>query len=319
MGTATATPEARDAVTVVEVGPRDGLQNEDRTVPTATKVELIRRLVAAGARAVEVGAFVRPDRVPQMADSDEVIAGLALPPGVRAIALVPNTAGLERALRTGVTEVAVFAAASEAFSRANLGRSVRESLDMFRPVVEGARRAALRVRGYVSTVLGCPYQGPVPLDSVRTVVAALLDMGCDEISLGDTIGVGTPAQVHELLDALDGVLPLPMTAVHMHDTYGMGLANTLAAIEHGVRTVDTSVGGLGGCPFAGPGARGNLATEDLVYALRDSRLTTGLDLDALVAISWWLAEELDHDPPSRVAQALGRQRRRALQAPSTLD
>lgn len=312
-------PGLPERVTIYEVGPRDGLQNEKTIVPVADKAAFIARLAAAGLRTVEATSFVHPKWVPQLADAEELLAVMERAEGVRYPVLVPNERGLDRALRAGVTHIAVFASATESFARRNLNRTVAESLAMFAPVVTRAKENGLWVRAYVSMCFGDPWEGEVPIEQVVSVAVRLMELGCDELSLGDTIGVGTPAQVHELLDALDGVLPLPMTAVHMHDTYGMGLANTLAAIEHGVRTVDTSVGGLGGCPFAGPGARGNLATEDLVYALRGSRLTTGLDLDALVAISWWLAEELDHDPPSRVAQALGRQRRRALQAPSTLD
>lgn len=292
-------------VTIVEVGPRDGLQNEPGVVPAHVKVELIERLVAAGLRAIEVTSFVRPDRIPQLADGDEVAAALALPDDVRAIALAPNSAGLERAVRAGVGEVAVFVAASDEFNRRNVNRTTTEAIEMFRPVAEGARAAGVRVRGYVSTVLGCPYQGEVPLDDVCRVAEALVELGCEEISLGDTIGIGTPSGVRRLIARVREVVPVERLAAHMHDTYGMGLANSLAAIDEGVRVVDSSVGGLGGCPYAGPGARGNLATEDLVYALRDSEYDTGVDLDALVATSWWLARQLGRDPYARVATALG--------------
>lgn len=294
-----------ERVTIVEVGPRDGLQNEPGIVPSQVKVELIERLVAAGVSAIEVTSFVRPDRIPQLADGDEVAAALALPIDVREIALAPNAAGLARAIRAGIGEVAVFVAASDEFNRRNVSRSTVEAIEMFRPVAEGAREAGVRVRGYVSTVLGCPYQGHVPIDDVCRVAEALVELGCEEISLGDTIGIGTPWGVRRLVERVREVVPVERLAAHMHDTYGMGLANSLAAIDEGVRVVDTSVGGLGGCPYAGPGARGNLATEDLVYALLGSDYDTGVDLDALVATSWWLARQLGREPYARVATALG--------------
>lgn len=296
----------RPRVTVVEVGPRDGLQNEPGTVATGVKVELIQRLAAAGLQAIELTSFVRPDRIPQLADADEVARAVRLPPATRAIALTPNLAGLERAIDAGIDEVAVFAAASETFSRRNINRSIAESLDIFRAVAATARAAGLRVRGYVSTVVGCPYEGPIAPAAVASVAAALHEMGCHEISLGDTIGVGTRESVTRMLEHVARAVPVELLAAHMHDTYGMGLANALAAIDFGVRTVDTSVGGLGGCPFAGPGARGNLATEDLLYALRDSQFETGVDLAAIVDIAWWLSGELGRDPYSRVATAMGR-------------
>ncbi|HWL43985.1 MAG TPA: hydroxymethylglutaryl-CoA lyase [Ilumatobacter sp.] len=295
-----------ERITIVEVGPRDGLQNEPGVVPPAVKVELIERLVAAGLSALEIASFVRPDRIPQLADGDEVAAALDLPAHVRAIALAPNAAGLDRAVRAGVGEVAVFVAASDQFNLRNVNRTTDAAIEMFRPVVDGAQAAGVRVRGYVSTVLGCPYQGHVPLDDVCRVAEALVELGCGEISLGDTIGIGTPFEVRRLVRRVADVVPVERLAAHMHDTYGMGLANSLAAIDEGVRTVDASVGGLGGCPYAGPGARGNLATEDLVYALRGSGFDTGVDLDALVDTSWWLAGQLGRDPYARVATALGR-------------
>jgi len=290
-------------VKIVEVGPRDGLQNEPGVVSTDVKAELIHRLFAAGVRALEAASFVRPDRIPQMADGDELVVRLRPPAGARVIVLAPNTAGLQRALDAGVREVAVFAAASEAFSQRNVGRSIADSVAMFRGVAERALGEGLDVRAYVSTILGCPYQGSVPVDDVRRVVAAVHALGCHEISLGDTIGVGTAGEVYDLIQRLADV-PSGALAAHMHDTYGQGLANSLAAIAAGVRVVDASVGGLGGCPFAGPGARGNLATEDLVYALHRSGASTGIDLDALVTTSTWLHQQLGRAVSSRAGAAL---------------
>ncbi len=292
-----------DRVTIVEVGPRDGLQNEPDTVATDVKVAFIDRLAAAGLPVVEATSFVHPRWVPQLADAAEVLAGITPVDGVRYPVLVPNEKGLDRALESGVTEVAVFGAASEAFSQRNLNRTIDESLDMFAPVVHRAAEAGLRVRGYVSTVLGCPFQGEVPHDDVLKVVTALFDLGVAEVSLGDTIGVGTVGRVHDLLEALAPVTDLDQLAVHMHDTYGQGLANTLAAFEAGVTVADTSAGGLGGCPYA-PGAKGNLATEDLVWACDRSGVETGVDLGALVDTSAWMAEQLGRPPVSRAAQAI---------------
>jgi hydroxymethylglutaryl-CoA lyase len=291
-----------ETVTVVEVGPRDGLQNESGTVPTEVKVGFIERLAAVGLGVVEATSFVSPRWVPQLADAAEVLARLDRRPGVRYPVLVPNERGLDRALEADVDEVAVFGAASEGFSRANLGRSIEESLEMFAPVVRRATDAGLRVRGYVSTVCGCPFQGEVPVDDVRRVTTALVDLGCAEVSLGDTIGVGTPTQVQDLVTAVAADVPIDRLAVHCHDTYGQGLANTLAAFEAGVSVADTSAGGLGGCPYA-PGATGNLATEDLVYALHGAGVRTGVDLDALVDVSAGMAEQLARPSPSRVVRA----------------
>lgn len=292
-----------DRVTVVEVGPRDGLQNEPGTVPTDVKVEFIDRLSATGLPVIEATSFVSPRWVPQLADGAEVMARITRREGVRYPVLVPNERGLKDAVAAGAREVAVFTAASEAFTRANLNRSIHESLEMFRPVAAGARARGLRLRGYVSTALGCPYQGEVPVADVLSVTEALLDLGCHEVSLGDTIGVGTPGQAVALIEAVSRVADLDRIAVHFHDTYGQGLANTLAALEAGVTVADTSAGGLGGCPFA-PGAKGNLATEDLVYALRGGGVETGVDLDALVEVTAWMAGELDRPPASRVAEAV---------------
>lgn len=289
-------------VTIVEVGPRDGLQNEPGVVPTEVKIAFIDRLARTGLPVVEATSFVRPDRVPQLADAVEVMQGINPVAGVRYPVLVPNVRGLDAALEVGAREIAVFAAASERFSEANLGRGIDASLEMFAPVIRRAISEGLRVRGYVSTVCGCPYQGEVPADDVLRVTVALLELGCHEVSLGDTIGVGTPGQVQELIGALAAEAPLEQLAVHLHDTYGQGLANTLAAFDAGITIADTSAGGLGGCPFA-PGATGNLATEDLLYALAGSGVTTGVDLDAVLETTAWMAEQLGRPPASRVARA----------------
>lgn len=306
--TTRATDGLPDRVTIVEVGPRDGLQNEADTVPTDVKVELVDRLGDAGLPVVEVTSFVHPRWVPQLADGAEVMAGVTRRHDVRHPVLVPNVRGLEAALAADAREVAVFASASEGFSQANLNRSIAASLEMFAPVVATATAEGLRVRGYVSMVMGCPFQGEVTPAEVLEVTDALLELGCDEVSLGDTIGVGTVGQVHELLEHLGARVGLDRLAVHMHDTYGQGLANTLAALRHGVTVADTSVGGLGGCPYA-PGARGNLATEDLVWALDGSGVETGVDLEALVDVSVWMAQQLGRPPASRAATAIsaGRQ------------
>jgi hydroxymethylglutaryl-CoA lyase len=293
------------AVTIYEVGPRDGLQNEAAVVPAATKAELIRRLLAAGLTTVETTSFVRPDRVPQLADAEEVLDLLGpTPTGVRLPVLVPNARGLDRALDRGVSSIAVFASAPESFAQANLGRSVAESLEMFGPVIARARSAGVWVRAYVSMCFGDPWEGDVPVDQVVDVARRLVDMGAHQLSLGDTIGVGTAGQVVALLDALqDKGIGLQQTAVHFHDTYGQALANSLVAVRCGVRTVDAAAGGLGGCPFA-KSATGNLATEDLVWALQGLGIETGVDLGSLVATSVWLAGELGRPSPSRVVKAL---------------
>ena len=291
-----------DSIRIVEVGPRDGLQNEPQPLPAATKIALIERLVAAGLRSVEATSFVSPKWVPQMADASEVLAGLKPIAGVRYPVLVPNLQGLERAMAAGVDEIAVFTAASDAFNRKNINASVAESLERLQPVVDQARAAGMQVRGYVSTVLGCPYQGAVPVADVVRVSEALLRMGCYEISLGDTIGVGTPRAARALLRAVATAVPLPQLAVHFHDTYGQALANVYACLEDGVRVVDASVGGLGGCPYA-KGATGNVATEDLVYLLQGLGLETGVDLDALCDTARWISAELGRLPASRVGRA----------------
>ncbi|MEO3431515.1 hydroxymethylglutaryl-CoA lyase [Pelagibius sp. CAU 1746] len=291
------------SVELVEVGPRDGLQNEPRSLPAAVKVELIERLTGAGCKVVEAGAFVSPRWVPQMADTAEVLAALKRRPGVRYPVLVPNLKGLERALAAGVEEIAVFGAASETFTQRNINCSIAESLERFRPVCAEARAAGLRVRGYVSCVLGCPYEGEVPLAQVVEVAAALDAMGCAEVSLGDTIGIGTPLKARAMVEAVAAAVPLERLAVHFHDTYGQALANILACLELGVATVDTAVAGLGGCPYA-KGASGNVASEDVVYLLNGLGIETGIDLERLAAAGAFICRALDRPPSSKVALAL---------------
>ncbi len=290
-------------VRVQEVGPRDGLQNEPGTVPVEIKVDLIERLAAAGLPAVESGAFVSPRWVPQMADSEEVFRRIERRDGVTYPALTPNLKGFERAMAVGVAEVAVFAAASETFSRRNTNCSIDESLARFRPVCAAAQQAGVAVQGYISTVLGCPYEGAVDPGTVADLAARLLAMGCHRISLGDTIGVGTPARAAALIDRVAEAVPLAAIGIHFHDTYGQALANTLACLERGVRVVDSSVAGLGGCPYAA-GAAGNLATEDLVYMLDGLGMETGVDLDAVAAAGAFITGCLERAPASRVALAL---------------
>ncbi len=301
---------AGDFVRVVEVGPRDGLQNEAAQVPTATKVTLIDRLSACGFPVVEATSFVSPKWIPQLADAADVLARIARRPGVQYPVLVPNEKGLEGALASGVREIAVFTAASDAFNRRNTNCDIDESLRRIAPVVERALAAGMWVRGYVSTVLGCPYQGAVPVADVVRVAVALHAMGCAEISLGDTIGVGTAEKAREMLQACAGEIPMPQLAVHFHDTYGQALANVLACLEEGVRSVDASVAGLGGCPYA-QGASGNLASEDLVYQLHGLGMDTGVDLDALCDTARWINEELGREPASKLARIPNDRRFRA--------
>ncbi|MFD4197819.1 MULTISPECIES: hydroxymethylglutaryl-CoA lyase [Amycolatopsis] len=297
-------PGLPSAVTIWEVGPRDGLQNESALVPAAVKVELVERLADAGHTVIETTSLVRPDRVPQLADAEEVLRRLDRRPGVRYPVLVPNQRGLARALDLGVTDIAVFASATEGFARANLNRSVGESLEVFAPVVARAREAGLNVRGYLSMCWGDPWQGEVPLSQVIAVATRLFNLGCTELSLGDTIGVATPGRVVALLDGLVAAgVPLGRIAVHFHDTYGQALANTLAALQRGVTTVDASAGGLGGCPFA-KSATGNLATEDLLWQLDGLGIHTGVDLTKLAETSAWLAGHLGRPSPSRTLRAL---------------
>jgi hydroxymethylglutaryl-CoA lyase len=289
-------------VRIVEVGPRDGLQNEPAQVPTATKVALIDRLSACGLETIESTSFVSPKWVPQLADAADVFAGIRRKPGVRYPVLVPNLQGYDRARAAGVEEIAVFGAASEAFSRKNINASIAESLARFEPVLARAKDDGVAVRAYVSTVLGCPYQGEVPLDDVVRVARTLHDMGCYEVSLGDTIGVGTPGKARAMLRAVAAEVPASALAVHFHDTYGQALANVLACLEEGVAVVDAAVSGLGGCPYA-RGASGNAATEDVVYMLHGLGIDTGIDLDALVDTGRWLADALGRPTGSKVTRA----------------
>jgi len=291
-----------DSLRIVEVGPRDGLQNESGEVGTAVKVALIDRLTAAGLRCIEATSFVSPKWVPQMADASEVYAQIDKRLGVAYPVLVPNEAGYQRARAVGVQEIAVFGAASESFSRRNINASIAESLERFRPVVERALADGVRVRGYVSTVLGCPYQGAVPLEDVVRVAQALYRMGCYEISLGDTIGVGTPGKARDMVDAVSQEVPASALAIHFHDTRGQALANVYACLDRGIRVVDASVGGLGGCPYA-DGASGNVATEDVVYMLEGLGIDTGIDLAALIDTARWISEALGRTVGSRVGRA----------------
>lgn len=291
-----------DFVRIVEVGPRDGLQNEKATIATADKIALIDRLSATGLQSIEATSFVSPKWVPQLADAAEVFAGIARRPGVHYPVLVPNEKGYDRAREAGVEEIAVFTAASEAFNRKNINASIDESLQRFAPVLERARNDGVRVRGYVSTVLGCPYQGEVPLADVVRVARELHAMGCYEISLGDTIGVGTPARARAMLRAVAEAVPMPALAVHFHDTYGQALANILACLEEGVAVVDSAVSGTGGCPYARE-ASGNVASEDVAYMLHGMGIATGIDLDALSDTGRWLAALLGRETGSKVTRA----------------
>ncbi|MCW0375553.1 hydroxymethylglutaryl-CoA lyase [Xanthomonas sacchari] len=293
-----------DRVRIVEVGPRDGLQNEKAWVATEDKIELIARLGRTGLRSIEATSFVSPKWVPQLADAAEVYAGIAQVPGVDYPVLVPNLQGYERAAAVGVREVAVFTAASETFNRTNTNAGIDESLARFAPVLERAAADGVKVRGYVSTVLGCPYQGDVPLADVVRVAQRLHAMGCYEISLGDTIGVGTPGKARAMLRAVAAAMPMAALAVHFHDTYGQALANIAACLEEGVRVVDAAVSGAGGCPYA-KGASGNVASEDVVYLLHGNGVETGIDLPALAATGRWLAQKLGRPTGSKVGQALG--------------
>lgn len=289
-------------VAIVEVGPRDGLQNEPQAVSVETKVALIERLAAAGLKTVEAGAFVSPKWVPQMAASDEVLAKIKRKAGVSYPVLTPNMKGYDGAKAGKADTIAVFGAASESFSKKNINASIAESLERFLPVVEAAKADGVRVRGYVSCVLGCPYEGEIPVSNVVRVAKALYEMGCYEISLGDTIGVGTAGETRATIRAVAGDIPVSALAGHFHDTYGQAVANVYAALEEGVRVFDSSVSGLGGCPYA-PGASGNVATEDIVYMLEGSGFETGVDLDALTEISLWISDALGRRPGSKVTLA----------------
>lgn len=320
-------PGLPERIRIHEVGARDGLQNEKTTVPTGVKAEFIHRLADAGLTTIEATSFVHPKWVPQLADAGDLLPLLAdLDPEVRLPVLVPNERGLERALESGVREIAIFGSATESFARANLNRTVDESLKMFEPVVARALAAGARVRGYLSMCFGDPWEGPVPVAQVAAVARRLYELGCTELSLGDTIGVATPGHVTALLDELTGgsahesadgpadgpasgragAVPVQRIAVHFHDTYGQALSNTLAALQRGVTVVDASAGGLGGCPYA-KSATGNLATEDLVWMLHGLGIRTGVDLTRLSATSVWMAEQLGRPSPSRTVRALTHQ------------
>ncbi|MEG3791026.1 hydroxymethylglutaryl-CoA lyase [Lysobacter sp. CCNWLW3] len=292
------------SVRIVEVGPRDGLQNEKAQIATADKIALIDRLSATGLRSIEATSFVSPKWVPQLADAAEVFSGIQRKPGVHYPVLVPNEQGYERARAVGVEEIAVFTAASEAFNQKNINASIDESLARFAPVLARAKADGVAVRGYVSTVLGCPYQGAVPVADVVRVAKALHAMGCYEISLGDTIGVGTPGKARAMLKAVAAEVPMPALAVHFHDTYGQALSNILACLEEGVAVVDSAVSGTGGCPYA-KGASGNVASEDVVYMLHGLGIETGVDLNALADTGRWLAGLLGRETGSKVGKALG--------------
>ena len=291
------------SVRIVEVGPRDGLQNEKSIIPTAANVELIDRLSATGLQCIEATSFVSPKWVPQLADAAEVMVAIERRPGVRYPVLVPNLQGYERARAAGATDIAVFTAASEAFNRRNTNAGIDESLQRFAPVMERARADGVAVRGYVSTVLGCPYQGEVPLAAVVRVARELHAMGCYEISLGDTIGIGTPGKARAMLKAVAADVPMGALAVHFHDTYGQALSNILACLEEGVSVVDSAVSGVGGCPYA-KGASGNVASEDVVYMLHGLGIETGIDLERLADTGRWLATVLGRETGSKVGKAM---------------
>lgn len=293
-------------VKIVEVGPRDGLQNEKSIVPTEVKVSLIEQLAACGLPVVEATSFVSPKWVPQMADNKDVLSRLKRLPGVTYSCLTPNLKGFETAVSSGADEVAIFGAASEAFSKKNINCSIEESLQRFQVVMDAAKEARVPVRGYVSCVLGCPYEGSVSAAKVAEVAGLMYSMGCYEISLGDTIGVGTPAAMQRVLREVFAAVPANRVAVHCHDTYGQALANIFAALQMGVAVVDAAVAGLGGCPYA-KGASGNVATEDVVYMLDGLEVKTGVDLQKLIAVSHFISKELDRQPNSKVARAMASQ------------
>lgn len=298
----TTWPAPAGEVRIVEVGPRDGLQNERAPIAAAEKVQFVNRLAAAGLRAIEVTAFVSPRWVPQMADAEEVVRGIERRPGTTYSALVPNLAGLERAVEAGIDEIAIVAAASDTFSRRNISQGVEESLAAYRAVVDAASAAGIRVRAYVSTSFGCPYEGAVAPSRVVEVAGRLMELGAFEVVLSDTIGIAHPGQVRTVLEAVRAAVPTAQTALHVHDTRGTGLANVLVGLSMGVTTFDSSAGGLGGCPYA-PGAAGNLATEDLVYMLDGLGVRTGVDLAAVVAASGFVEPRVGHPLASRVYQA----------------
>jgi hydroxymethylglutaryl-CoA lyase len=298
-----------DQVHIVEVGPRDGLQNEKTPVSVAARVAFIEALVGAGLHTVEVGAFVSPKAIPQMMNSDQVLRGVNHHPDSEFHVLVPNERGYEAARAAGARVIAVFASASEGFSRANINCSVAESIERFKPVIARAKACGIRVRGYVSCVLGCPFDGEIRPQAVVDVARALWDLGCYEVSLGDTIGVGTPVKARQLLRAVAGAVPMAGLAMHFHDTYGQALANLYAGMEEGARVIDSAAGGLGGCPYA-PGATGNVATEDVVYMLEGMGIATGVDMAKLVDASNEISRLIGRPPVSRVATALNAKKKR---------
>jgi len=290
-------------VTLYEVGPRDGLQAEKEIVSAADKIALIDRLSATGLKYIEATSFVSPKWVPQMGDAPEVMAGIACAAGVAYPVLTPNLKGYESARDAGASTVAIFGAASESFSQKNINCSIKESLDRFQFVMDSAVRDTIAVRGYVSCVVACPYEGPIAPQAVADVAQRMFDVGCYEISLGDTIGVGTPADITRLLDVVLKVIPAEMIALHCHDTYGQALGNILTGLDYGISVFDASVGGLGGCPYA-PGASGNVATEDVLYMLNGLGIETGVDLDKIVEAAWFISDVLGRAPRSKVANAM---------------
>ena len=292
-----------DSVTMVEVGPRDGLQNEKLKLSTSTKIELIERLANCGIPVVEAGSFVSPKWVPQMADSEAVMKGLKPLPGTRYPVLVPNLEGYQRAVDAGATEIAIFTAASESFSQRNTNCSIAESITRLESVTQLATNSGINIRAYVSCVMGCPYEGAIETDAVSKVCKQLMKLGCDEISLGDTIGTGTPAAANSLINAISSEVPIGQLAVHFHDTYGQALANILACLDAGIRTIDSSVAGLGGCPYAN-GATGNVASEDVIYMLHGLGLTTGIDLYELARTGDWISKQLQRPNNSKAGVAL---------------
>lgn len=294
---------AKTEVKIYEVGPRDGLQNEKTSVPTKIKLALIDKLGNAGLSFIEATSFVSPKWVPQMADHTEVMNGIARKDGVTYAALVPNEKGLEGAFATSTKEIAVFGAASESFSQKNINASIAESIDRFVPVIAKTKDAGITVRGYVSCIAGCPYEGDIKPAAVAEVASTLYNLGCYEISLGDTIGVGTPAQMSEVITAVSDRMPLEHIALHCHDTYGQALANIYAGLEKGIRIFDASVGGLGGCPYA-KGASGNVATEDVIYMMDGLGMQTGVDINALIDAAWYICEQIGSIPHSKTAHAL---------------